>query len=195
VREWRGGERALVFWPGLNPFGALQLNEVGPMWADHGFDVFSIAPPGIADARTLDDLAAYRPTRLADLVVAVADALELRRIAYVGWSWGASVGVHLAVRHPDRLQALVLLDACHTDIPGDPERSLEDVLAEIGEQHARYRFENWDAFVAAAQETRPRWHPALEEQLRAGMREDEEGAVVARADRRAAAAAAHGLGP
>ena len=85
-----------------------------------------------------------------------------------------------------------MLDAGHTDIPGDPNRTLDDVLEEMGDEHVRYRFESWDAFFDAVRETRPGWRPALEEQLRAGMRE-EGGAIVARADRRSAAAAWHGL--
>jgi pimeloyl-ACP methyl ester carboxylesterase len=193
VREWGEPEgRPLFFWHGLNPFGSLQLNEVGPVWAGRGLRVLSIAAPGIADARTLSDLSGYRPTRLADLVVGLADELGIGRFVFVGWSWGASIGVHLAVRHTERLTALVLLDAGHTDIPGDPDRTLEDVLAELGEQHERYRFDCWDTFFAAAREARPRWRAALEEQLRAGMRE-EDGAIVPLADRRAAAAAMHGL--
>jgi pimeloyl-ACP methyl ester carboxylesterase len=55
----------------------------------------------------------------------------------------------------------------------------------------RYRFPSWDAFLATARE-RPNWRAALEERLRAGMVEHEE-EIVARSDRRAAAAAAHGL--
>ena len=39
-----------------------------------------------------------------------------RRFDYVGWSWGASIGVHVAAGHADRLTALVLLDAGHTDV-------------------------------------------------------------------------------
>jgi pimeloyl-ACP methyl ester carboxylesterase len=193
VREW--GEAPappLLYWHGLNPFGALELNEAGPAWAEAGFHVVACAAPGISDTDSLPELTDYRPTRLADLIVEVADRLELGRLAYVGWSWGASIGVHLAARHSQRLQALVLLDAGHTDIPGDQDRRLEDVLGEISEQHVRYRFDDWDAFVSAVREQRPRWRPALEERLRAGMRE-ENGAIVARSDRRAAAAAWHGL--
>ncbi len=193
VREWGPSTgRSLVFWHGLNPFGALQLNEAGPAWADRGFRVLSIAAPGVADSRSLADREGYRPTRLADLVVLLADSVGLDRFSYVGWSWGASIGVHLATRHADRLEALVLLDAGHTDIPGDPDEKLDDVLAEIGDQHVRYRFESWDAFLEDARESRPNWRPALEERLRAGMHE-EEGVVVARSDPRAAAAAWHGL--
>jgi pimeloyl-ACP methyl ester carboxylesterase len=192
VREWGAGGMPLLYWHGLNPFGALELNEAGPAWAADGFRVVAFAAPGIADPSALPILEAYRPSRLADLVPATADELGIRRFAYVGWSWGASIGVHLAVRHHDRLDALVLLDAGHTDIPGDPRRTRDDVLADIGDQHERYRFAGWDEFLAAAHETRTDWRPALEERLRAGMREVD-GEVIANSDRRAAAAAWHGL--
>ena len=116
IRQWGEDEgRPLLFWHGLNPFGALQLNEVGPAWAARGFCVLSIAAPGIADSPSLAELEGYRPSRLAGLVVELADLLSLERFAFVGWSWGASIGVHLAVRHRGRLEALVLLDAGHTD--------------------------------------------------------------------------------
>jgi pimeloyl-ACP methyl ester carboxylesterase len=193
LREWgEDGAPPLLYWHGLNPFGALELNEAGSEWADQGFHVVAFAAPGIADPTAFPDLTMYRPTRLADLVVDVADQLRIGRFSYVGWSWGASIGVHLGARHADRLDALVLLDAGHTDIPGDPHQPLEEILADLSERQERYRFESWDAFFAAARETRPRWRPALEERLRAGMHEAD-GAIVARSDRRAAAAAWHGL--
>jgi pimeloyl-ACP methyl ester carboxylesterase len=193
LREWGDADRRpLLYWHGLNPFGALELNEAGPAWAARGFRVVSFAAPGIADPTAFPDLTAYRPSRLADVVVDVADRLGLGRFAYVGWSWGASIGVHLGARHADRLEALVLLDAGHTDIPGDPEQPFDEILAGLAEQQERYRFADWDAFFAAVRETRPLWRPALEERVRAGMQEVD-GAIVARADRRAAAAAWHGL--
>jgi pimeloyl-ACP methyl ester carboxylesterase len=194
VREWGSTNgRLLVYWHGLNPFGALELNEAGPAWADDGFRVISIAAPGIAATPSLADPSGYRPTRLADLIVGVADALGFARFAYVGWSWGASIGVHLGARHANRLDALVLLDAGHTDIPGDAEQSLDDVLSELSAQQERYRFATWDTFLDAVRATRPAWRPALEERVRPGMREDASGEIVPRSDRRAAAAAWHGL--
>ena len=193
VREWGAQDaRPLLYWHGLNPFGALELNEAGPAWAERGFHVIAFAAPGIAAPAAFPDLATYRPTRLADVVVEVADRLQIGRFAYVGWSWGASLGVHLGARYADRLEALVLLDAGHTDIPGEQAQTFEDILAGMVEQQERYRFESWDAFFAVARETRPRWRPALEERFRAGMHELE-GAIVARSDPRAAAAAWHGL--
>jgi pimeloyl-ACP methyl ester carboxylesterase len=137
--------------------------------------VVAFAAPGIADGEPLTELARYRPTSLADLVVETADAPGVGRFAYVGWSWGASIGVHLGARHAQRLSALVLLEAGHTDIPGDPDRTLEDVLAELGERQERYRFDTWDDFFVAARQSRPNWRPALEDRLRAGMHETDRG--------------------
>jgi pimeloyl-ACP methyl ester carboxylesterase len=193
LREWgKGDGLPLLYWHGLNPFGALELNEAGPAWAADGFRVVAFAAPGIGDSHALDDLAGYRPAALGDLVVETADALQLERFVFVGWSWGASLGVHLGVRHAGRLRALVLLDAGHTDIPGDQGRTLGEILAELGDRQERYRFETWQDFFADARQSRPKWRPALEQRLRAGMRESERG-IVARADRRAAAAAWYGL--
>ena len=126
------------------------------------------------------------------MIVAAADELELETFAFVGWSWGASLGVHLAVRHPSRVQRLVLLDAGHTDIPADASVSLDDLVTAMSREQETYRFPSWDAFVENARETRLHWRPALEERLRAGM-EERSGEVVARSDPRAAAAALHGL--
>ena len=194
MREWRSDDAGvpLLYWHGLNPFGALDLNEAGPAWAASGFRVLAFAAPGLADGDALSHLDGYRPTMLADLVVETANRLDVEQFAFVGWSWGASIGVHLGARHADRLLALVLLDAGHTDIPGDPQRSLEDVVADFSAEHERYRFDSWESFFAAARETRRAWRPSLEERLRAGMHEAGS-AIVARSDARAAAAAWHGL--
>jgi pimeloyl-ACP methyl ester carboxylesterase len=48
---------------------------------------------------------------LADLVDAFAGALALPRFAVAGNSMGGGVAWQLAVRHPDRIDALILLDA------------------------------------------------------------------------------------
>ena len=47
VREWGDEGIPLLYWHGLNPFGALELIEAGPAWAAEGFLVVAFAAPGI----------------------------------------------------------------------------------------------------------------------------------------------------
>ncbi|MEN3341705.1 MAG: 3-oxoadipate enol-lactonase [Actinomycetota bacterium] len=191
VREWGAGDgRPLVFWPGLNPFGALQLNEAGPVWAARGYRVLAVAAPGGGESPPLADREAYLPTRLARLVLAVADRLGLGAFVFVGWSWGASIGVHLAARHSARLRALVLLDAGHTDV--ELEGTLETLEREFARDQERYAFAGWDEYLDAVRGRARSWRPALEDRFRAGMVE-RDGSVVPRSDPRAAAWALHGV--
>jgi 3-oxoadipate enol-lactonase/4-carboxymuconolactone decarboxylase len=46
---------------------------------------------------------------LAELVLALADALGVERFAYAGVSLGGAVGLHLAVHHPERLSSLAVI--------------------------------------------------------------------------------------
>jgi 3-oxoadipate enol-lactonase len=45
-----------------------------------------------------------------EAALAVLDAAEIDRCAWVGLSWGGMVGMRLAARHPERVAALVLMD-------------------------------------------------------------------------------------
>lgn len=56
------------------------------------------------------ELSTVTMERLADDVVALADHLELERFAVLGHSYGGFVAQELALRHPSRLSALVLVD-------------------------------------------------------------------------------------
>ncbi|MGP4007147.1 bifunctional 3-oxoadipate enol-lactonase/4-carboxymuconolactone decarboxylase PcaDC [Streptomyces sp. 4N124] len=46
---------------------------------------------------------------LADLVLALADSLGIERFRYAGVSIGGSVGLHLAVHHPERVESLAVI--------------------------------------------------------------------------------------
>jgi pimeloyl-ACP methyl ester carboxylesterase len=190
VREWGDAGVPLVYWPGLTPFGALHLNEAGPAWSDeYGLHVFSISPPGVeTEALPAEE---YGLRRLSLLVVRLLDALDLERAAYAGFSWGASIGCHLGAAHPERLSALVLLDAGYDDVPADG-KSLEQRIEDARTVQADFRFEDWEGLFAAAQAAGGHWSPEREERLRAGMREDG-GQLVVAASSDAAAAALHGV--
>jgi pimeloyl-ACP methyl ester carboxylesterase len=191
TRVWGPGDgKPLVFWPGLNPWGGLQLIEVGPLLAERGFRVVSIAPPGGGETPPLEDPDAYRPTRLAELVVETADAQGFDRFVFMGASWGASIGVHLASAHAARVQALVLLDAGHTDVRLD--RTRDELVAEFEAEQSDFAFESWEAFLVYARERVRAWRPELEPRYRVGMAE-RDGKIVPLASARAAAWALHGV--
>jgi homoserine O-acetyltransferase len=58
------------------------------------------------------------PADQADAIVALLDALDIARLrAFVGYSYGALVGQHLAARHPQRLERLVAVSGAHRPHP------------------------------------------------------------------------------
>jgi pimeloyl-ACP methyl ester carboxylesterase len=180
--EWGSpAGRPLVFWPGLNPWGELQLVEVGPLLAERGFRVIAFVPPW------RDDPDFYRPTQLAQYIVENVDA---DRFVFMGHSWGASIGVHLAANHPDRVDALILLDAGHTDV--DHVESREALVEQFEADQAAFAFDSWEAYFDWARTRVRDWRPSLEPRYRSGMVE-RGGKIVPRAKARAAAWALHGL--
>jgi pimeloyl-ACP methyl ester carboxylesterase len=183
AREWGDpAGRPIVFWPGLNPWGELQLVEVGPLLAERGFHVASIAPP-----QHFDDPDDYRPTALARYVLEVT---RLERFAFVGHSWGASIGVHLAANHPEHVDALVLLDAGHTDVR--PIDSRDELVREFESEQDAFAFESWDAYFDWVRTRVRAWRPSLEPRYREAMTE-ENGRIVPRASPRVAAWALYGV--
>lgn len=65
---------------------------------------------------TLD--APIDPADQADAIVALLDALDIDALqAFVGYSYGALVGLHLAVCHPQRLRKLVAVSGAHKPHP------------------------------------------------------------------------------
>ena len=47
----------------------------------------------------------------ANALAGALPAMSIRRAVCVGWSWGAALSLHLALRHPASVTALALLDA------------------------------------------------------------------------------------
>jgi 3-oxoadipate enol-lactonase len=167
--------------------------EAGPVWSEHyGLRVLAVEPPGWGTPALAPE--EYRPSALARRIVAQLDELRLDRVAYVGRSWGASIGCHLATVAPDRLDALVLLDAGFTDFQDSPrfggERDLATRTAEADARAAR--FESWDSYLDSLRPHVRRWRPALEERARGGVRELE-GMIVPIVPSDVVAAAAHGV--
>jgi len=178
VREW--GERAappLVYWPGLNAVAHVHLADAAPALAARSRSrVLAIAPPGWGSPPLAAD--EYRPTALSARIVALLDARALGRVVFVGWSWGATIGCHLAALAPERLRALILLDAGYTDFQDRPnyvERTLAESTATLRAQTPC--FSTWDE---------------VPERARAAFVE-RDGAIVPVVAPEVIAAAAHGV--
>lgn len=59
------------------------------------------------------EIEAYKTDRILEDLIALADALGLERFTLVGHDWGGAVAWLAALRHPDRLSRLVIVNAPH----------------------------------------------------------------------------------
>ncbi len=73
-------------------------------------DLRVIALDQRAHGKTDQPSTGYDWRTLAGDAVGALDALGIERAAVMGHSWGASVALALAVHHPDRTQALIMVD-------------------------------------------------------------------------------------
>jgi 3-oxoadipate enol-lactonase len=83
-----------------------------------------------------DDPRAYSLDRLAADVLQVADAVDLADFRLLGHSMGGMVARRIVLAHPERVEALVLMDTSPGPVPGlDPD--LIDFGAEIAIEHGK----------------------------------------------------------
>jgi pimeloyl-ACP methyl ester carboxylesterase len=101
------------------------------------------------------------PYTHADDVAAFLDALGIARAAVIGFSLGGRVAAQFAVAQPDRLAALVLIDAALDGVEFGPE--LSALFASLGsmalERGMSVAIEHW---LACGLFERARRNPALE---------------------------------
>jgi pimeloyl-ACP methyl ester carboxylesterase len=138
----------------------------------------------------------YRPSALADLVPPMLDALGIASCTFLGFSWGATVGCHLAARHPGRVTSLVLLDAGFADPdpldrPITVARLAEQVRADLADLAAGLA--TIDEAIAWARARTGRFTPAVDEQWRAAF-DARDGRPVPAVAAEVLAAATVGLG-
>lgn len=78
-------------------------------------DHFVVAPDqrGFGASDRPEGIAAYETDRILEDLITLADALELERFTLVGHDWGGAIAWLAALRHPDRLTRLVIVNAPH----------------------------------------------------------------------------------
>jgi pimeloyl-ACP methyl ester carboxylesterase len=175
LREWDGDGPPILFWHALGDHTALQMIEAGRILAgEYAYRVIGLDAPGFGRSPPVPD-DRYEIPALVTLARSLLDELALDRVAWSGASWGASLGVHFAIASPERTAALVLVDGGYQGV-GDDDRTLDELRHELRALDG-WRFEGWDAMLAASLEDFGRWSPELEEYVRSAYRE-EDGEVV-----------------
>lgn len=91
--------------------------QIGPL-AQAGLRLIVPDQRGYGLSDKPEGIAAYHLDRLADDVVALADAHGVNRFRLVGHDWGGLVAWWTASRHSDRVERLAILNAFHPAVFG-----------------------------------------------------------------------------
>lgn len=78
---------------------------------ERDYRVISVDLSGFGFTERPSDKTAYTRFAQGELLIGVADTLEIDRFHLVGHSYGGAVGAALAVRRPERIETLTLLNA------------------------------------------------------------------------------------
>lgn len=89
--------------------------QIGPL-AEAGYRVIAPTLRGYHLSSKPERLAAYALDVLVGDVTGLADAYGRDRFRLVGHDWGGVVAWWTAVRHPERVERLVVVDAPHPDV-------------------------------------------------------------------------------
>jgi pimeloyl-ACP methyl ester carboxylesterase len=106
---------ALILLHGFPEFWWAWRKQITPL-ARAGFRVIAPDMGGYNLSEAPDGLNAYGLDVLANDVPAIADALGVDRFHLAAHDWGGVVAWWTAVRHPNRIERLVIMDAPHPDI-------------------------------------------------------------------------------
>ena len=72
---------------------------LAPPLAAAGYTLFAVDAPGYGASPALEP-DGYAASNLAELAAGLLDALGIVPAVWIGFSWGASMGVHTAARSP-----------------------------------------------------------------------------------------------
>ena len=177
-----GTELVYWTWPGAGP-PALLLHGIGnygrywDLFADAvGGRLQLVAPDARGHGESGRPAAGYTPADFAADALAVLDRLEIERAVVVGHSMGGLHSINLAARHPERVRALVIVDASPDPLPAGAERAQRLLTG----RPARFR----DRAEARAylERTSPGYPPAVYENRLAFAFREENGELVWRSD-------------
>jgi pimeloyl-ACP methyl ester carboxylesterase len=111
---WTAGDPAapaMIFLHGFPESHRTWRHQLDEFARDH----FVVAPDqrGYARSDKPADVAAYAPEHPVADLIALADHLEIGRFILVGHDWGGAVAWMAALRHADRIERLIIINAPH----------------------------------------------------------------------------------
>jgi non-heme chloroperoxidase len=131
VLDWGGTGRPLIFLSGLGNTAHIWDN-FAPKFTDR-HHVYAITRRGFG--KSTHATTGYSAERLADDILVVMDQLKIEKPVLIGHSIAGEELSSIGTRHPDRVSALIYLDAAYTyafyDAAGDYESSLADLRQKI----------------------------------------------------------------
>jgi non-heme chloroperoxidase len=156
VLDWGGSGRPLVFLSGLGNTAHIWDNFAPKFTAKH--HVYAITRRGFG--KSTHATTGYTPEILADDILSAMDQLKIEKPVLIGHSIAGEELSSIGTRHPERVSALIYLDAAYTyafyDTVGDYESNLADLRQKI------------DALAVKPEDT------TLMEQVKAALPEFEE---------------------
>jgi len=102
-----GGQGQPVLFLHGSPGGSDQGAVMGAFLVRRGFRVIALSRPGYLETPLTDALSS--PDQQSDFELALMDSLGLDRFAVMCWSGGGPSSYRLAMKHPERVTALVVL--------------------------------------------------------------------------------------
>jgi pimeloyl-ACP methyl ester carboxylesterase len=172
VHAWNpDAQETVLYWPALgfhrSGLDAIEVAEV--LATEFGAGMLAIDPPGYGASPSVDS---YEPRALAALAAGVLAAFDKERAAFVGHSWGGTIGLFAAAASPERFDRLALLDSGYLESSDwmDVGASHEERKARAEEAREELVFADWAQLRDAL--TPPRgWDRQLEAAIRWTVRE------------------------
>lgn len=177
-----GTELVYWTWPGAAP-SALLLHGIG----NYGryWDLFAdaidgrlalVAPDARGHGESGRPADGYATADFTADAIAVMDAAAIDRAVVVGHSMGGLHSIDLAARHPERVGALVIVDASPDPLPAGAERAQRLLTGRPA------RFQDRDEARAYLERSSPGYAPAVYENRLAFAFREEDGDLVWRSD-------------
>src|SRR5256714_5557502 len=183
-RAITGAGTELVYWTwqGAGP-PTLLLHGIG----NYGryWDLFAdavarrlrlVAPDARGHGESGRPAAGYAPADFTADALAILDALEIERAVVVGHSMGGLHSINLAARRPERVRALVIVDASPDPLPAGAERAQRLLTGRTA------RFRDRAEARAYLERTSPGYSAAVYENRLAFAFREENGELVWRSD-------------